>query len=170
MTRTLSIALEALAFLASCAASFLIAWIIQGSRLRHAEEEIAKMQREHSAAIVAKAIQIRQSHADIREIKNDAQQKLIDLYRTNADVAGQSDRLRVQLEAAKRRAGERVAAAASAPAGCPPADATAGVLPDMLGACSAALVPVGGFADRSRIAGLACEQSYAALKAACDSR
>lgn len=82
--------------------------------------------------------------------------------RADADAAHSAgDRLRVRLAAAERRraAGNPSAAGASAATDSP------GLVPyDVFEGVRAAGERIAAFADQSRIAGLACERSYGALK------
>ena len=170
MTQKLIAISEALALLAGCALAFLVAWTLQGSRLRDAEQTIADMKEGHAQALQIMTEKLTRQHERIGEIANDSQARIDALARVAADAGAKSDRLRDQLEAIKRRAAVRAAAPAEAAGVCPPADPAGQLLPDMLGECRSSLLAVGAFADRSRIAGLACERAYSAVTEASSPR
>jgi len=91
-----------------------------------------------------------------------ATQAQLDAEHANAAGAAHArDALRVQLNAYVRayaRPSDPAASAAGTPAGDP-----VGVLADVLDRADARAGELADFADRSRIAGLACERAYDAL-------
>ena len=99
----------------------------------------------------AVAIQQEANHAD----------QAASAARADADSArSAADRLRLRLAAAERSrsASDPSATSASAPAG-----AAVDLYADVLGRTLEAARLIGAFADASRIAGLACQQSYSSL-------
>lgn len=98
---------------------------------------------------------------DVQEVATHAQEQINALERDLADSRGAADRLRVAAASAARRACPRPAAAGTGPA--QPDSSALDVLVDVLHRHSRELVEVGEYADRLRIAGIACERSYQAV-------
>ena len=97
----------------------------------------------------------------IDEVSNDAKQQIDSLQIDLADAGRAADRLRSAAKIAASRARENSGAAdPGAGQSCPD---TADLLSTLLDRHSAELVAVGGYSDRLRIAGLACERAYDGL-------
>lgn len=98
---------------------------------------------------------------DVQEVATNAQIQINDLAGRLADARSAADSLRNAAASAVRRARARAAPADTGPAqpGQDPLD----LLADVLHRHSVELVEVGEYADRLRIAGLACERAYHAL-------
>lgn len=97
----------------------------------------------------------------IDEVSNDAQNKIDKLQISVADATNAADRLRSAAKIAARNASKNPSTAdASAGKSCPD---TADLLSTLLDRHSSELVTLGGYADRLRVAGQACEKAYDAL-------
>lgn len=155
--------------LALCACVFAAGWAVNGWRLGgrvqqlqadHAKEREGQATALAAASEAARAEEQRRT-AEQRKIAN-AAAKERDQALADAHASGAvAERLRVradQLAAAARAAGHSCAAGGSAAAGDP-----LDVLTDVLSRADARAGHLAEYADRARVAGLACERSYDAL-------
>lgn len=162
---------RAAAALALGACLFAAGWTANGWRLGGQIQQLRAAQaeqREGQATALAAASEAARAEeqrrtAEQRGIAN-AAAKERDRALADARAAGAvAEQLRVrslQLAAAARAAGDSSAAGGSAAAGDP-----LDVLTDVLGRADARAGDLAEYADRARIAGLACERSYDALNA-----
>jgi hypothetical protein len=147
-----------------------IAWGIRGaladaevSRLKAAHATQLAEWAEASTAAANRSIQQGNERIQAQEaIKNDAIKQAAgaraDLDRVRADAS----RLRGQLDTIRRDATRRDPTLTN---GSPAGASTAGVLSYMLGRAIDRAEFLAGFADESRIEGLACERAYNSLRA-----
>ncbi|WP_225784446.1 DUF2514 family protein [Xenophilus sp. Marseille-Q4582] len=98
---------------------------------------------------------------DVQEVANAAQTEINALEGQLADARAARDSLRAAAASAARRACPRPAAAGTGPA--QPDSASLDVLVDVLGRADQRAGELAEFADRLRIAGLACERAYLSL-------
>ncbi|ROT44988.1 DUF2514 family protein [Pusillimonas sp. NJUB218] len=138
------------------------AWWVQGWRYDAQISRIETAQATAMADAQAKARQIEQARvAAIEEVTKDADEKIA-AVQADADAAADSaKRLRAEL-ARLRRAASDTAATGSGP-GQPGADPI-GVLAVVLGELDDRAGEVGRYADRLKVAGLACEMAYDSLR------
>lgn len=138
-----------------------------GAAQAHAEAELSKERQERAQALATGIEQARladlQTITTQREALNAAQTKTDDLQRDRDRAAAASRSLRDQLATERARA-TAAAADPQAAEGCRAAGASAAVLAELLGRCSDRRRELADYADRSRIAGELCQQSYEALK------
>lgn len=138
------------------------AWWVQGLRY---DAKISRIETAQAAALAdtqAKARQIEQARvAAIEEVTKDADQKIAAVQADAAAAADSAKRLRAELARLRRAAGN-TAAAGSSP-GQPSADPI-GVLAVVLGELDDRAGEVGRYADRLKVAGLACEKAYDSLR------
>ena len=144
------------------AAGMLLGWLANGWRLG---EQIAEIRADHAEAVAAEQQRARQIesgwHAGMLEVQRNAQEKL-DAVAADAAAAG----------SAAERLRERVTELSRRPAACPAAadggeaaEAARLVLADVLGRIDAAAGELAAYADRARVAGMACEAAYDSLAA-----
>lgn len=138
------------------------AWWAQGWRYDAKISRIETAQATALADAQAKARQIEQARvAAIEEVTKDADEKIA-AVQADADAAADSaKRLRAELARLRRAAGN-TAAAGSSP-GQPGADPI-GMLALVLGELDDRAGEVGRYADRLKVAGLACEMAYDSLR------
>ncbi|WP_162571477.1 DUF2514 family protein [Variovorax sp. SRS16] len=116
-----------------------------------------------SARLAERAERVKEErwNADQRKALDDAASQTRTALADIGDARAAGDRLRLHAQpyaAASAASGRASALERSAAAADP-----IGVLADVLGRCSQRIEILAGHADRSRIAGLACERSYDAL-------
>ena len=149
-------------YVAAAALAGVSAWVVQGWRY---EAQISRMTTQQAVAIAdaqAKAREIEQaSQAAMEEVAKNADEKIA-AATADADAARNSaGRLRAEL-ARLRRSSEDSAVA------CPGEDEsgidTIGVLIDVLEGVERNGREVAEYADRLKVAGLACERSYESLR------
>lgn len=139
-----------------------LGWLFNGWRLG---ERIADIRADHSEALAAAEQRARQIesgwHAGMLEVQRNAREKL-DAVAADAAAAG----------SAAERLRERVAELSRRPAACPAAadggeaaEAARLVLADVLSRIDAAAGELAAYADRARVAGMACEAAYDSLAA-----
>ena len=144
------------------AAGLLLGWLANGWRLG---EQIAEIRADHAQALAdvqSRARKIESGwHAGMMEVQRNAQEKLDAVAADVAAAGSAAERLR-----------ERVAELSRRPAACPgvadggeAADAARLVLADVLGRIDAAAGELAAYADRARVAGMACEAAYDSLAA-----
>lgn len=140
----------------------LAAWTVQGWRYDAKISRIETAQATALANAQTKARQIEQARAAaIEEVTKDADQKIA-AVQADADAAADSaKRLRAELARLRRSAGN-TATANSSP-GQPGSDPI-GVLAVVLGELDDRAGEVGRYADRLKVAGLACEKAYDSLR------
>lgn len=133
------------------------------TRAEHAQVH-ADWQREARRATEAARSEEQRRTAEVQKAANEADQARQAAESNAAGARAAAERLRGQLAtlAARHRGATEQPAASVAGPGVQGADAL-DLLTGMLARHSAELVDVGEFADRLRIAGLACERSYDAL-------
>ncbi len=137
-----------------------------GAELARAEAALSKERQDRAQALDAGIEQARQ--ADLRTITkqrealNAAETQTEALQRDRDRSAAASRSLRDQLAAERARAAA-AAADPQATEGCRAAGASAAVLAELLGRCSERRRELAEYADRARIAGQLCQQSYEAL-------
>lgn len=150
-----------LAIVALCA-GLLLGWLTNGWRLG---EQIAEIRADHAQALSDAQSRARQIeagwYAGMLEVQRNAQDKL-DAAAADAAAAG----------SAAERLRERVAELSRRPAACPAAtgggeaaEAARLVLADVLSRIDAAAGELAAYADRARVAGMACEAAYDSLAA-----
>lgn len=161
---------ELIAALVAGAVAFAGGWMVNGWRhdaklarveAQHAQvlEQLAQATR--AAAEAARAEEARRTAA-VEEQRDIAQAKLDGLALELAAGAAVSDRMRRELDALRRRGGTCSAAATDGGASKPGVDAI-GLLIDMLEGMESAGREVAEYADRLRIAGVACEGAWGSL-------
>lgn len=149
--------------LAFLAAGALLSWL---SASWYHGERLGRVQAEHATALAAAHERHRATErgwqAAMEKVREDAQHAQ-DAITT--DLAGAHDELAGLREATARAARRATRDTCTADGGTPAA--AAAVLPaDLLGACAALYIDVAAEADRSRIAGQACEAAHDALRGA----
>lgn len=161
---------ELIAALVAGAVAFAGGWMVNGWRhdaklarveAQHAQvlEQLAQATR--AAAEAARAEEARRTAA-VEEQRDIAQAKLDGLALELAAGAAVSDRMRRELDALRRRGGTCSAPATDGGASKPGVDAI-GLLIDMLEGMESAGREVAEYADRLRIAGVACEGAWGSL-------
>jgi len=144
------------------AAAFGGAWKIQGWRY---ETRIAALHSAHAQALAAaeqtaRAIE-HQRQQDLERLSDETEQKLAAVVVAERAAADE----RVRNVAARYAQRQRETAERAAPAAiCTPSDAAARVLADLLGELDELAQVYAREADRSRVAGLACEAGFDALR------
>lgn len=148
-------------YVAVAVAAGVAAWWAQGWRYDAKISRIETAQATALADAQAKAREIEQARvAAIEEVTKDADQKIA-AVQADADAAADSaKRLRSELARLRQAAGDT--AAAGAGPGQPGADPI-GVLAVVLGELDDRAGEVGRYADRLKVAGLACETAYDSL-------
>lgn len=138
------------------------AWWVQGWRYDAKISRIETAQATALADAQARARQIEQARvAAIEEVTKDADEKIA-AVQADADAAADSaKRLRAELTRLRRAAGNT--AASGSGSGQPGADPIS-VLAVVLGELDDRAGEVGRYADRLRVAGLACEKAYESLR------
>lgn len=130
----------------------------------HYGNQIATMQRDHAAASEAAQAQARERENALRrqlkevEMQTDEERKSLEADLANARRAAGG----LQMELDKIRA-ESARARAGTTGECETARATAGMLAQLLGELNEMAGIYAEAADRARLAGLICEQSYHAM-------
>lgn len=138
-------------------AGLLLGWLVNGWRLG---EQIAEIRADHAQALADAQSRARQIeagwHAGMLEVQRNAQEKLEAVAADAAAAGSAAERLR-----------ERVAELSRRPAACPAAadggeaaEAARLVLADVLSRIDAAAGELAAYADRARVAGMACEVAY----------
>ena len=137
-----------------------------GAELARAEAALSKERQDRAQALAAGIEQARQADLETitkqRDALNAAETQTEALQRDRDRAAAASRSLRDQLAAERARA-TAAAADPKATEGCRAAGASAAVLAELLGRCSDRRRELAGYADRARIAGQLCQQSYEAL-------
>ena len=155
-------------YFAVFAAGFAIAWIWNGALWG---ERYAQLERDHAQHIAAQQqasadvisrtlLRERELHKKLEEHEKNAQAEKEALDRELADSNAVALRMRKTLDDISGRLGADTSAAAE----CQAARATAGVLADMQLRLDDVAGVYAEYADRSRIAGQACEAVYDAVR------
>ena len=151
----------------AAALAFGTGWLVNGwrwdAKLARSESQHAQVLEQISQATVASVQAARAEEARrtaaMEEQRDLAQAKLDGLALELAAGAAVSDRMRRELDALRRRGGACSAAATDGGASKPGVDAI-GLLIDMLEGMESAGREVAEYADRLRIAGVACEGAW----------
>jgi hypothetical protein len=144
------------------AAGLLLGWLANGWRLG---EQIAEIRADHAQALAdvqSRARKIESGwHAGMMEVQRNAQEKLDAVAADVAAAGSAAERLRERVAELSRRP----AASPGAADGGEAAEAARLVLADVLGRIDAAAGELAAYADRARVAGMACEAAYDSLAA-----
>jgi len=137
------------------------AWTVQGWRYG---EKVAGIERDQAQAVsdaqgLARATE-RRRQAAIEGVQNAANEKIAAASADAAASAAVAVRLRAQVERLRRAASDPVATGTGPATGDP-----IGVLAVMFGELDDRAGVLAGYADRARIAGLACEAAYDGVRA-----
>ena len=136
-------------------------WCAQGWRLG---EQIAQMETDQALALAAAQQQARakerQWQDSLEETRNDAQQSIEVATADAAAAAATADSLQQQVDRLARRPARCPAAAGGSEA----ADPAGLLLADLLERINSRARELAAYADRARIAGVACEKSYGVLR------
>lgn len=127
-----------------------------GGYVTHWRGESARWEARVEQAHHVAAMKLIRTHERQQEAMNHANDQLEDARRDAATAGGAADRLRNRVADLAKRA------AASCPS--PPAGDPIGVLADVLARADARAGVLAEYADRARIAGLACESAYQAVR------
>lgn len=140
----------------------LAAWTVQGWRY---DAKISRIEAEQATALAdaqAKARKIEQARvAAIEEVTKDADQKIAAVQADAAAAADSAKRLRAEVARLRRAASDTSTTGSSS--GQPGTDPI-GVLAVVLGELDDRAGEVGRYADRLKVAGLACEKAYESLR------
>jgi len=130
----------------------------------HYGNQIATMQRDHAAASEAAQAQARERENALRrqlkEVETQADEKRRKLESDLANARRAAGGLQVELDKVRAESARRGAGTASE---CEAARTTAGMLAELLGELDGMAGIYAEQADRARLAGLTCEQSYHAV-------
>lgn len=130
----------------------------------HYGRQIATLERDHAAASAAAQAQAREREnalrRQLREVEVQANEKRKSLEADLANARRAASRLRGELD--KIRA-ESARTGAGTTGECEAARATSGMLAELLGELNEMAGIYAEAADRARLAGLTCEQSYQAV-------
>jgi len=130
----------------------------------HYRGQIATLERDHAAASAAVQAQAREREnalrRQLREVEAQANEKRKSLETDLANARRAASRLRGELD--KIRA-ESARSGAGTTSECEAARATSGMLAELLGELNEMAGIYAEAADRARLAGLTCEQSYQAM-------
>lgn len=129
----------------------------------HYGEQIATLERDHAAASAVAQAQARERETKLRrqlkEVERQADEKRKSLEADLADARRVASGLRGELDKIRAESARRGAGTAGE---CEAARATSGMLAELLGELNEMAGIYAEAADRARLAGLICEQSYQA--------
>lgn len=145
-------------------------WMVNGWRLNAAlssaqaahAQELEQLAQATVASVQAVRAEEARRRAAVEEQRDTAKKQAQALEADMVAAAGTADRLRRELDALRRRGAACHATAADGSTGEPGADPI-GLLIDVLEGVESAGREVAQYADRLKIAGLACEGAYSAL-------
>ena len=130
----------------------------------HYGKQIATLERDHAAASAAAQAQARERETELRqrlkEVERQADEKRKSLEADLADARRAASGLRRELDKIRAEAARRGAGTTGE---CEAARATSGMLAQLLGELNEMAGVYAEAADRARLAGLICEQSYRAV-------
>jgi len=130
----------------------------------HYGKRIATLERDHAAASAAAQAQARERENELRrqlkEVERQADEKRKSLEADLADARRVASGLRGELDKIRAESARRGAGTAGE---CETVRATSGMLAELLGELNEMAGVYAEAADRARLAGLICEQSYRAV-------
>lgn len=120
----------------------------------------------HARAVAAEQLRIEEQrrHDAVEGIRNDAQRKIEQAQADAASAVAAADSMRQQAKRLAARTGQ-CSSSASATHGSETAGSPGMVLADVLARADEAAGELAAAYDRARVAGVACEQAYQALRA-----
>lgn len=130
----------------------------------HYGKQIATLERDHAAASEAAQAQARERENELRrqlrEVERQADEKRKSLEADLADARRAASGLQLELDKIRAESARRGAGTTGE---CETARATSGMLAELLGELNEMAGIYAEAADRARLAGLICEQSYRAV-------